>query len=93
MTEDEWKKELKKYRSTKRVTVECLEGLSDHLRPCRTGQTNTLYERSQYTGIVPVEHAAVCSRGTRGCNLEHNDFMALKFAMMGFKRLKELQLD
>lgn len=90
MNEQEWRKLLKTYRSPKRVAAESLEGVVDHLQPCRTGQRSTEYVRNQYSGVGPVDVPAVCTRGTKGCNLDHNDVTALKFNQLAFERILEL---
>lgn len=90
MTEQEWKRLLKTYKTPEEVIREALEGITDHLAPCRENRRTISYERNQYTGIGPVEVPATCSRGTQGCDLDHNDVQALRFCRMSLERATEL---
>jgi hypothetical protein len=90
MTEREWKRVLKTYRTPEQVAREALEGVTDHLAPCRTGRRTTAYVRNRYSGVGPVDVAAVCSRGTAGCDLNHNDLQALRFCELSLQRIVEL---
>ncbi|SRR6266576_2602749 len=90
-TDKQWHDELMTYRSSKRAVAETLEGIADHLdTPCSTGKTVTEMVRNRYTGVGPVERAAMCNRGTVGCNLFHDELTALRFTRMGLERADEL---
>lgn len=89
----EWAKLLKSYRTPKRVVAEALEGIVDHIETsCTSGHTVTLVKTvPRHGGRTPfVQGLTTCDRGTRGCNLKHNDSMALVFARMSLERLAEL---
>lgn len=93
MNENQWHAELATYRTPGQVARECLEGISDHIgTKCKTGQTQTVATRSAGSrGLPPFhEEPVTCDRGSSGCNLEHNDAMAMRFAEMGFQRIVEL---
>lgn len=93
MDEKEWAKLLKTYKTIKEVVDESLEGLSDHINTkCKRGHTNTVAVQSAgRRGLPPFrEEPTMCDRGTSGCNLEHNDGLALRFAEMSLERIREL---
>jgi len=89
---EEWQRLLKRYRSPKRVAQECIEGLEDQLKPCRKGKKHSVVTRGAGSRNVPPFHEelTVCSRGSLGCDLAHNDEAALKFALDGFNRILDL---
>lgn len=90
MDKAEWNKELQKYTTPRQTAIECIEGLEDHLRECTTGHTQTVVTHGPQPRPPFKEEPTVCDRGTRGCDLVHNDVLALKFALMGFKHIKKL---
>ena len=94
MTEKEWTKLLKSYKTSKQVADESLEGLVDHIEtPCAKNQTQTVATPNAGVRGLPPFHAepVVCDRGTRGCNLVHNDGAALRFARLSLERIVELE--
>lgn len=94
MTEKEWTALLKTYSTRQTCLAEIIEGIDDHVgEECRKGHTQTVATRSAGSrGLPPFhEQATVCDRGTHGCNLEHNDRQALRFAQMGLHRLRDLE--
>lgn len=93
MNEREWAKLLKTYTTPNQVAVESLEGLSDHINTeCTRGHTQVVATRSAGSrGLPPLHDELVtCDRGTRGCNLIHNDRQALRFSEMALERIVEL---
>lgn len=95
MTLLEWIKLLQIYKTPQQVISESLEGLNDHLRPCVKDHTVTVVKTVPSLGArTPfVEEPPVCNRGTKGCNLHHDDLMALYFAKAAFERVEELQSE
>lgn len=93
MDEKEWNRLLKTYTTPMQVVEESLEGLSEHINQgCHRGHTQTVaVQASGRRGLPPFrEELVTCDRGTRGCNLEHNDQQALRFSEMAFERVREL---
>lgn len=93
MNKVQWKKELNTYTTPVQVAKESLEGLSDHLNTrCNKSHTRTVAtQNAGRRGLPPFhEEPVVCDRGTSGCNLVHNDGMALEFSLMAFERIVEL---
>lgn len=96
MTEKEWKSLLETYLSPGRVANEALQGVVDHIEtPCRKGFTQTVFTPSIATieaeKLPPFRQELVtCDRGTLGCNLIHNDLMALRFARLALERVQDL---
>jgi hypothetical protein len=89
MTEDNWRELLQTYSTPEVVVEESLTGIRDHIEtPCARGHTQMVHVAGVPTGLAP--RPVTCDRGTRGCNLEHNDPQALRFARMAFERLEEL---
>jgi hypothetical protein len=94
VNEKEWAKLLKSYKTSKRVAKESLEGIIDHIEtPCAKGQTQTVATPNAGVRGLPPFHQEVliCDRGSRGCNLEHNDGQALQFSRMALERVLELE--
>lgn len=93
MTEQEWKELLRSYASPLQVATEALEGVADHLdTPCNRGHNHTVATAGAgRRGLPPFhEEPVVCDRGSTGCNLQHQDGVALKFSRMAFERIVEM---
>lgn len=89
----DWINLLQLYKTPEQVVNESLEGLNDHLRPCQKDHTVAVVKTVPTLGArTPfVEEPMVCNRGTKGCNLHHDDLMALYFAKAAFERVQEMQ--
>lgn len=92
MTEKEWKELLQTYTTPEQTATEVLEGVVDHVETsCNRGQTQTVATPGAGSRGLPPFHQEpiVCDRGTRGCNLAHNDTQALIFTRLGLERIVE----
>lgn len=90
MTEKEWTDLLETYTTSFQVAQESLVGITEHIdMPC-----NRLWKPKVVAtgpnGPVMLEDSR-CDRGTRDCNLTHNDKMALHFARLALERIQDIE--
>ena len=91
MTEKEWSDLLQTYTTSFQVAQESLVGITEHIdMPCNRGRPQVV--------VVPglsmrgsLDTDETCDRGTRGCNLTHNDKIALHFARLALERIQDIE--